>query len=122
MLKNDKYIMILGKIINYCDEIDLIVEKFGKSFESFEKNFIFQRSCSMCILQIGELASRTDDNFRNKYNKVPWIKICGMRNRFAHDYDNMLIKRIWETIEDDIPFLKEYCKSILNVVSANDSE
>jgi uncharacterized protein with HEPN domain len=99
----------------YCQEIDALNERFGKLFEVFSNDFAYRSACSMCILQIGELASRLSDDFRDKYNSVPWKLIRAMRNIFAHDYENVNISQTWTTITVDIPRLYVYCQEILRM-------
>ena len=114
MPKYDKTVAVMERIIFYCDEVQAFTERFGKTYDAFKNDLAYQRACSMCILQIGELATRLNEDFRKKYNIIPWANVCGMRNRFAHDYDNMFVPRIWETIADDIPALRDYCIFILS--------
>ena len=103
----------MEKIIKYCDEIDLIMERFGRSCVLFSNDFAYRYDCSMCIFQIGELASKLSEDFRDKYNGVPWNKIRGIRNIFAHDYESINNDEIWATIETKVPELKKYCEYIL---------
>jgi uncharacterized protein with HEPN domain len=74
----------------------------------------------MCILQIGELVSRLDDEFRAKYDGVPWRSIQGMRNILSYDYKNVNYDEAWATIETRIPELKKYCESVLHQISLID--
>ena len=67
----------------------------------------------MCILQIGELASNLSDEFRVKYDKVPWRAIRAMRNIFAHDYASMNVEETWFVIENRVVELENYCKELL---------
>ena len=48
-----------------------------------------------------------------KYNKMPWRDIKGMRDWVAHGYGTMEIDDIWKTAIQDILPLREYCESIL---------
>jgi len=113
MPKYDKHVEILKKLVRYCNEIDMLVERFGKSREVFISDFAYQRACAMCILQIGELSSRLSEEFRSKYAKVAWAHIRGMRNIFAHEYERADPRLVWETIENRVPELKAYCEEIL---------
>ena len=114
MEKYNKNISLIKRILEYCYELNALTERFGKSLEIFQADFAYRNACSMCILQIGELASRLSEEFRQKYNSVPWKLIKAMRNIFAHDYDNMNIEQTWVTIENDIPNLSAYCKTIID--------
>ena len=70
----------------------------------------------MCIFQIGELTSKLTDDFREQYNGIPWKKIRGMRNIFAHDYESINDEEAWATIETSIPELKRYCQYVLSLL------
>ena len=67
----------------------------------------------MCIIQIGELVSRLDDSFTELHAGIPWRKIKGMRNIFAHNYDIVSNDILWGTVTEDIPGLKKDIASIL---------
>ena len=43
----------------------------------------------MCIVQIGENVGGLSDEFKEKYDSIPWRDIKGMRNITTHKYDNM---------------------------------
>ena len=67
----------------------------------------------MCILQIGELSKYLTDDFKNLYSEIPWKQIRGIRNIFAHDYGSIDVLTIWNTINYNIPELKDFCENIL---------
>jgi uncharacterized protein with HEPN domain len=96
----------LLKIIRYCIKISSTIERFGNSFEVFEENYDFFQSVSMSLQQIGELASTLSNSFKDSTReRISWGMIRGMRNRFAHGYDQMNKKQIWETATKDAPIL-----------------
>ena len=105
--------IILEKIIKYCNEIEATCMQFNSTLEEFTENFIFRNACSMCILQIGELCKSITEDLRNQETQVPWKQWCGIRDIFAHQYSNMDYEIAWDTIEEDIPVLKEECERIL---------
>jgi len=71
----------------------------------------------MYILQIGELVAHLPDDFRENHSHIPWRQIKGMRNVFAHDYDNTNLEEAWVTIETDIPALATECRKILHEIT-----
>ena len=110
---------ILERIIRYCNEIDEAMNHFGRTFEKLEPNTIYKNAVSMCILQIGELTSLLSDDFKAQYREMPWQDIKAMRNIAAHRYGTFDLTKLWETLMDDIPTLKEYCKKILSELIQN---
>ena len=66
------------------------------------------------ILQIGELGSGLSESFKEAtQDKIPWSAIRGMRNWMVHNYGNMSREIIWQTVQEDIPLLLEFCKNTL---------
>ena len=106
---------IIEDILEYCDEIEDAIERFGNYYESLLGDKHYKNSVSMCILQIGELSSRLTEDFKQKYNAVPWREIKDMRNVTAHEYRKMEIDILWDTITADIPNLRKYCEKILEL-------
>lgn len=116
MPRYNKHAYLLERIVYYCDEIERTVNRFGYSFEVFVSDPVYQNACAMCILQIGELASRFNDSFRTKHTAIPWRAIKGMRNILAHEYEKVNYEEFWNTIVIDIPILKACCKRITPLI------
>jgi uncharacterized protein with HEPN domain len=62
---------------------------------------------------IGEAARNVSDEFQNKYPKLPWAKMIGIRNKITHEYFNVNYAIVWDTVKDDLPLLKKSIKKIL---------
>ena len=96
--------IIISKIIGYIDKIENYTK--GSSKESFLSNMQLVEACVFNLLQIGELASRIDEQYRTKNQNVPWNKIRGLRNRLVHDYDGVNLELIGEIVCKDLAELK----------------
>ena len=103
----------IEKIIRHCDEIIQMNRSHGEVREELDTNFEFQYACAMCIVQIGELVSRIDDDIIQSYESIPWRQLKGLRNIYAHDYERIDNDMIWETITVDIPDIKGKLTDIL---------
>ena len=112
-MSDSRNIEILKKIIKYCDEIDEANKDFGNSVEMLKNKSSYKNAVAMCILQIGELTAHLPDNFKAAYHDMPWQDIKRMRNIAAHHYGNFDIETLWDTIETDIPVLRDYCDKII---------
>jgi uncharacterized protein with HEPN domain len=98
----------------YIDDIKDTINIFGHDFQLFENNNTFHHAISMCLMQIGENAKYLTDDFQNKTGaEVPWNKIKGMRNWFAHGYNDMDDEVIWDAATDKIDAIKTLCNKIL---------
>lgn len=62
---------------------------------------------------IGEAARKTTSDFRREHEEIPWEKIFGMRNKLVHDYMGVQLPIVWQTLQEDIPVLKEHIREIL---------
>ena len=50
-----------------------------------------------------------------KNEDIPWRAVRGMRNLHAHDYENVDLEIVWNTLLEDIPVLKKNLARILQV-------
>lgn len=112
-MKNDDSI-IVRKIIKYCSDIGVLLTRFDTDFERYKTDISFQYACNMCIIQIGELAGRLSDEIKENSRNIPWQAIRGMRNLHAHDYENVDLEIVWNTLLEDIPVLKENLEKMLS--------
>jgi uncharacterized protein with HEPN domain len=112
-MANDKD--IVKHIFGYCVEIEDEIKKFSIDYDKFYSELCYRNMLGMSLLQIGELSNSLSEEFKNQHGEIPWRRIVNMRNRFAHGYGEMKIDIIWNTIEINIPELKEFCKKIIEV-------
>jgi len=104
----------LVDILNAIREIDGFVE--GIDFQSFVKDREKLYATVYCLQVIGEAVKNIPEETREKYQKLPWRKIAGMRDRLIHGYFTVDFERVWETIKRDLPPLKEAITRILKAV------
>lgn len=103
---------IIRHIGCYCIDIQNTMNRFGKAQAAFENDVDYRNSICMSLLQIGELTGHLSEEFREETKQfVYWPAIKGMRNVFAHDYGAIDYERVWETVEEDIPVLLEFCQN-----------
>lgn len=112
-MKN-KDIIILKKMIEYCEQVREACEMFQNNYDKFASNSVFQNACCMCVLQIGELCKVISKELREHERNVPWKDWCGIRDVFAHQYSNLDYQSAWETIQSDVPELKKEVERILS--------
>lgn len=52
-------------------------------------------------------AKKLSDDYKLSHQYVPWNALSGMRNRIVHDYGNVDLNVVYETLKTDIPELIE---------------
>ncbi|MEM3415900.1 MAG: DUF86 domain-containing protein [Candidatus Micrarchaeaceae archaeon] len=78
----------------------------GLSFEGFAKNITVQDAVIRRFAIIGEAANALPKDFTAKHKEIEWKKIIGMRNFLVHEYFEIDMRVVWDTIKQDIPKLK----------------
>ena len=67
-----------------------------------------------CLEILGEAASRIPVPVQERYPKIPWPQVIGMRNRLIHGYDIVDYDIVWSTVAQDLPPLIAELEKILS--------
>lgn len=67
---------------------------------------------------IGEAAKQIPGSQRKRYSQTPWREIAGMRDKIAHQYFGVNRRLLWQTVESDVPPLRETVSQMLTDLEA----
>ena len=95
-----------------CDRIQQFIE--GMDLTTFSSDLMCQDAVIRRIEIIGEASTKIDPLFQEEHSEIPWYLMRGMRNRLIHDYNEIDIDLVWQTIQVDIPDLKKKIERILD--------
>ena len=109
-VKSDEYYVSrifddLTFIIRYMQDTDAM---------TFSGNELLQDSMMFRLIQISENARKLSDWYREEHSVIPWTAIVGLRNRIVHDYGNVVLDIVYDTLKKDIPDLMNTMKEKLN--------
>ena len=100
-LKNNEY--YVGKIVS---DLEFIVEHTkGLTQAELENNEVLIDSVMFRLIQVSENSDKLTVEFKAYYNDIPWRAIKGLRNRIVHEYGNVDLVVVYDTIANDIPKL-----------------
>jgi uncharacterized protein with HEPN domain len=92
--------------------IDIIQFTKGVSFIEFENDKMRKLAVERQLEVLGQAANGILEPTQEQYHFLPWARMIGLRNKLAHDYGEILAKRIWEISKNSIPALLEDLKTI----------
>ena len=110
MNRDERDLDQLHVILRYCNRLEEAVARFGNSFETFETDTVYQDSCSLCIIQIGEAVNRLSGEFVSSHPEIEWSRIYGMRYHLVHGYEMFDAEIVWDAIDRCIPPLRAFCE------------
>jgi|HubBroStandDraft_1064217.scaffolds.fasta_scaffold402374_2 uncharacterized protein with HEPN domain len=111
------------RVEDYLEHIALAIERamaYVEQFDSVEalhRNQQAQDAVIRNIEIIGEAASRVQreqPEFVRAHPELPWIEMRGMRNKMIHNYFDVSLEIVWNTIRDDLPRLKQQIDALIN--------
>nr|VFK68721.1 MAG: Uncharacterized conserved protein, contains HEPN domain [Candidatus Kentron sp. UNK]VFK73702.1 MAG: Uncharacterized conserved protein, contains HEPN domain [Candidatus Kentron sp. UNK] len=85
----------------------------GVAWEEFSRNTQLQDSVIRRMEIIGEAARRVSPRMREDHPRIPWTEMIGMRNRMIHEYDDIDLPIVWNTIQQDVPALRRLMEPLL---------
>jgi len=104
--------LLLNDINLAIDRIEQYIKNL--SFDAFSED---QKSVDAVVRNleiIGEAANRLPDEFKEKYSKIEWYKVVGLRHRIVHEYFGIDLEIIWQILHKDLPELKQKIMQILS--------
>jgi uncharacterized protein with HEPN domain len=89
------------------------IEKYteGMTFEHFRHNSLVVDAVVRNLEVIGEAAARIPDGYLP--DTIPINSMRGMRNLLIHEYFNISLQIVWETLQNDLPQLRRNLESFL---------
>ena len=88
----------------------------GLSKEEFYKNQEKQDVLIHRLEIMGEASKRLSDEIIDAFPDIPWKQIKGMRDVLIHQYDDIMLEIVWETVQKRIPEIEQDLRKIKNIV------
>ncbi len=99
--KNDEY--YIERIIK---DLQFIVDHTNElSSNDLYSDEVLLDSMMFRLIQISENAKKLTDEYKECHSQIPWKDIYGLRNKIVHNYGDVDLEIVYDTLEDDIPDL-----------------
>jgi uncharacterized protein with HEPN domain len=77
----------------------------GIAAEEFERDRMRQLAVIKSVETVGEAAAEISEAFRHAHPEIPWRDIVAMRHRLVHGYFEVNVRRVWQTVQENVPEL-----------------
>jgi len=77
----------------------------GKTKEEFLRDSQCQDAVIRRLEIIGEAARRVSEPTRQRISQIPWVAMIRMRNLMIHEYDDVDLQVVWDTVQEHLPHL-----------------
>ena len=102
--KNDAYfVQKIRKDLEF-----ITVHMRSVEIEDLNADEVLLDSMMFRMIQISENAKKLTDEYKAMHRSIPWNALSGLRNRIVHDYGNVDLNIVYETLKRDIPELLEW--------------
>lgn len=106
-MKDDR--VYINQILESIAKIESFVG--GLDREKFITDVKTQSAVIMQLTLIGEIAKKVSVKIKETTN-LPWKDIAGFRDQAIHNYFEIDLDVVWDTIITDLPILKEQLQKI----------
>ena len=85
----------------------------GLTKEELKANEVLVDSVMFRLIQVSENSDKLTDEFKSWHVDIPWRAMKGLRNRIVHEYGNVDLGVVYDTVKNDLPNLLSELKEIV---------
>ncbi|MSR88345.1 MAG: DUF86 domain-containing protein [Candidatus Margulisbacteria bacterium] len=107
----------------YIQDIIKAVNAIEKFVENMDiKSFLSDDKTSSAVIRkfeiMGEAAKQVPSEIQSQFPEIPWKEIARMRDKLIHHYAGVNLFILYETIENELPKLKEKLAVMLSKLNS----
>jgi uncharacterized protein with HEPN domain len=105
-------------LVDILDAISLALKyAAGKGYDDFIADTELQDAVIRRLEIIGEAVRRISEAFKQNHPAIPWQKIVNMRNLMIHEYNDIDLDFVWQTLSVDLNALEKDIKKLLEILN-----
>jgi uncharacterized protein with HEPN domain len=87
--------------------IDLAVRfAAGFDYEAFRADLRTVYAVTRCLEIVSEASRRLPDDLKARHPSIAWKDMAGAGNIYRHDYEDVAVQQVWDTVQIDLPPLR----------------
>jgi uncharacterized protein with HEPN domain len=96
-----------GALRDMLRHIDL-AERFahGHSYASLRDDLQALYAVIRSLEIISEASRRLSDELKSRHTGIPWREMAAAGNFYRHNYEDVTPRRVWKTLQEDLPPLR----------------
>jgi uncharacterized protein with HEPN domain len=78
----------------------------GFDYDTFQDDLRTVYAVIRCLEVISEASRRLPNELKARHPSIAWKDIAGAGNIYRHDYEEVTIQQVWDTVQIDLPPLR----------------
>ena len=107
----DEFLDYVEDVLKAMDDALAFVN--GMSYDVFVEDRKTVYAVIRALEIIGEATKNIPIPIKARYPEIPWKDMAGMRDKVIHAYFGVDLKRVWSTVNSDIPNIKPFFEKLL---------
>ena len=85
-----------------------LAERFTqeRTLDTFAGDLLLLYATTRCLEIISEASRRLSDELKARHPHIPWQEMAAAGNFYRHQYEDVLPRRVWKTLQEDLPPLR----------------
>lgn len=86
----------------------------GQTLPELQQNEMAAQALLYNFVIIGEAARNIPPEIQQRHPEIAWRDVISTRNVAAHEYFQLELEILWDTIQEDLPILATQLQNLLN--------
>jgi uncharacterized protein with HEPN domain len=95
---------VLHDILQHLDLIQQFTQQ--QDYENFRRDILRIYAVTRCLEIISEASRRLSDGLKKRHPSIAWKEMAAAGNVFRHEYEEVSVQRLWDTMQLALPPLR----------------